>query len=105
MDKPYHPTGEGQPLYVVCAAIRLKNGLIICGARHFDPIMVSVLESLYGDYWDKELSEVDGSEQGFIDQRRNFLTRDEAWKMADSNGQIRYRCGGDKDTLFSENLY
>lgn len=104
MNNPYHPIGEGQPMYVVCAAIRLKDGLIICGARHFDPLMTELLNRIFPNDTGFRLG-VQNAEQGFIDQRRNFLTRQEAWKLAKENGQIRYRCGGDNDTLFSENLY
>ena len=48
------------------------------------------------------------SESGFVDNRGNFLTRTEAWKVAEAAGQILYRVGGDETnggTLYSENLY
>ena len=83
---------------VVCAAIR-KEGRIICGARHYDSIMIGQISSSEGSgYWRS-------SEQGFIDQMGNFLTRTEAHDIAIKNGQIRRRCGNDKTELFSENLY
>jgi hypothetical protein len=44
-------------------------------------------------------------EQGFIDQRGEFMTREEAHKVATKSGQIIRRCGGDDGRLFSENLY
>jgi hypothetical protein len=57
-------------------------------------------------------------EMGFIDQEGDFLTRAEAWKVADKAGQIRRPYGferhyknqrvanvGDEGLLFSENLY
>lgn len=56
-------------------------------------------------------------EQGFIDQYGNFLSRSEAWKIADKMGQIRRPTShekelnprqpnmGDDGLLFSENLY
>jgi hypothetical protein len=87
------------PQWVVCAALR-KGEVIICGARHFDSIMRSTIRVLSNDYR--------GYEQGFIDQTGKFLTRVEAWKVAEANGQIRRRCGNDTSdggTLFSENLY
>jgi hypothetical protein len=85
--------------HVVCAAIRNKSGRIICGARHYDGVMHSqILAS--NDDWTK--SDV---EQGFIDQRGRFLTRQEAFAIATATGQIKYRVGGDKGKLFSENLY
>lgn len=44
-------------------------------------------------------------EQGFIDQRGNFLGRQEAWQVAQAAGQIIRRVGGDTEaggTLYSE---
>lgn len=86
---------------IVCAAIRHSGtGLVVCGARHFDDVMRGQLMALDGlgmtDEWD---------EQGFIDQRGNFLTREEAFAVASAAGQIMRRCGGDDGRLFSENLY
>jgi hypothetical protein len=91
-DEPRQPPVK----LVVCAAIR-KSGHIICGARHYDQIMRSALYLMN----EKPIR----WEQGFIDQRGNFLTREEAWMVADSAGQIRRRCGGDEGHLYSENLY
>jgi hypothetical protein len=57
-------------------------------------------------------------ECGFVDQHNEFMTREEAWKVADIAGQIRrphgfernyasHRQSGINDSgmLFSENLY
>lgn len=79
---------------IVCAAIRDGHGSIICGPRHWDKICRSTKH----DAW----------EQGFVDQRGEFLTREEAWKVAEAAGQILRRVGGDSingGRLFSENLY
>lgn len=93
---------ELAPQRVVCAANRNRvTGLIICGARHFDSIMhAQMLErpELERDDWRK-------SEQGFIDQFGNFLTREEAYKIAVLNNQRIRRFGGDEGVLYSENLY
>ena len=46
--------------------------------------------------------------QGFVDQYGEFFDRCEAWKIAEREGQILRRCGGDGakgGTLYSENLY
>ncbi len=90
---------EVKPM-IVCAANRHRDtGLIICGARHFDPIMRATMHKLGGfPYWGN-------CDQGFINQRGEFLTREEAYVIALGNGQIKRRCGGDNGTLFSENLY
>lgn len=48
------------------------------------------------------------AEQGFIDNRRVFVDRNKAWKIAEAANQINFRCGGDTEeggTLYSENLY
>jgi hypothetical protein len=82
---------------VVCAAIRDAAGKIICGPRHFDLIMNRTLLS-FMDY-------VTPWEQGFVDQFGNFLTREQAWIVAERNGQIIRRVGGDGVKLYSENLY
>ena len=84
------------PQLIVCAANR-KDGIIVCGARHFDSIMRNQIERMGMDSknW----------EQGFIDQKGNFLTREEAHKIASENNQIKRRCGGDENKLYSENLY
>jgi hypothetical protein len=44
-------------------------------------------------------------DQGFIDQFGDWMTREEAWIVAVDQNQVRRRCGGDGDRLFSENLY
>jgi hypothetical protein len=45
------------------------------------------------------------AEQGFIDQRGNFVDRKTAWNIAEANGQIIRRVGNDQPVLYSENLY
>lgn len=83
--------------FIVCAAIRNSNGGIICGPRHFDEIMrMQIDASTY--YWKH-------AEQGFVDQRGQFLTREQAHVIAKEAGQIIRRVGGDDGKLFSENLY
>lgn len=91
-----------KPRTIVCAAMRrIGQGELLLGVRHADEHMGDQYE-LHGFDEDVEF------EQGFIDSKRNFLTREEAWKVALEAGQIKYRCGGDTingGTLFSENLY
>lgn len=83
---------------IVCAALqRFSDSLVICGARHFDDLMVSQVQELGGD-WDEP-------EQGFIDNYGKFLTREMAYLVAKEAGQIVRRVGGDNETLYSENLY
>ena len=92
---------------VVCAANKYVSAdgsqvIIICGARHWDLLMRSQVEAFDEALWESvKLSEV----QGFVDQHGVFLTREEAWIVAEQAGQIVLRCGGDGVRLYSENLY
>jgi hypothetical protein len=82
---------------IVCAANRKRfTGEVVLGIRHWDAFM---------RHLDAEGDPVD---QGFIDNKGNFLSRTEAWKVAEAAVQIIRRCGGDDTdggTLYSENLY
>ncbi|MFM0503942.1 hypothetical protein [Paraburkholderia caffeinilytica] len=82
---------------IVCAANKkCFTGEIVLGIRHWDAFM------------HKLDTEGDPVEQGFIDNRGNFLSRIDAWKVAEAAGQIIRRVGGDDTnggTLYSENLY
>jgi hypothetical protein len=88
--------------YVVCAANRRPDGLVVCGPRHCDPTMNRMIHISGGQTaWH-------GAEQGFVDQWGIFLTRQQAWMIALMADQIRRRVGGDDrdgGTLYSENLY
>lgn len=90
---------------IICAAIKNEKGDIVIGARHYDMFMHKCIELrlLAGETWRR--SEI---VQGFTSNRRPFLTRTEAWKVAKESGQILFTCGGDTangGTLYSENLY
>ena len=84
---------------VVCAALLNKDGRIVCGPRHFDQTMLVQIKERPGvNTWRD-------AEQGFIDQHGIFLNREEAWGIAERNGQILRRVGSYIPSLFSENLY
>lgn len=89
-----------KPRVVVCAANRSLTGKIVCGARHWDSAMRSMTVV------DKNLPpEWRGAEQGFIDQYGQFLTREEAYIIAEKAGQIKYGPAHSEGTLYSEDLY
>lgn len=91
---------------IVSAANRYGS-VIVPSARHYDPSMHKLIEYI-GRNFLVEMARIGGEEQGFIDQHGAFLSRTEAWKVAEAAGQIIYRCGGDDSnggTLYSENLY
>lgn len=112
------------PSRVVSAAMLMDDGLIVTGIRHFSPEMRKVLRRLYPCSWIaqklrlKKPYHMRVVEQGFVDQYGTFLSREEAWKIADREGQIflydpagngklipRAANQGDEGILFSENLY
>lgn len=94
---------ERVPRRVVCAAVKLRNGVVVCGVRHFDELMRMAIDEMGKP--DKLLP---GAEQGFVDNRYQFLSRAEAWHLALDAKQIdiespSYR--GIRGSLFSEDLY
>ena len=101
---------------IVCAANRHReSGALVLGARHFDRFMGDAIDALCTlNAADPAVSIAQGigyaegwvsSEQGFINQIGTFLTREEAWKIAETNGQIIHREGLPTGKLFSEHLY
>lgn len=86
---------------IVWAANRRKHrfgDVVVLGARHFDMLMRGHIRHC-------GITEPVEWEQGFVDQRGVFLTREEAWIVAEAAGQIIRRVDGDGIELFSENLY
>lgn len=89
-------TAERMPLKIVCSALK-QGDRIITGPRHYDKTMHNQINASEGPMWWK------GCSQGFCDQYGEFLTRDEAYKIAVENNLIvrdhHY------NTLYSEMLY
>jgi hypothetical protein len=96
---------------VVCAAIKSKiTDEVFCGSRHGDCLNLANRLGLFNGNFEWEC--------GFVDQDNWFMSRAEAWIVADAAGQIRRPTGregdyvdhrkaniGDDGLLFSENLY
>lgn len=87
---------------IICAANRNpKTGQIIKGHRHFD----SYMQHKFKFY---ALESLEFTDQGFIDMYNNFVSREEALKIAKDNGQYLNLKGlgnPDSDELYSEALY
>lgn len=86
---------RGKP-WVVCAALRHKDGRIVTGARHWCPTMQRQIGLDNFKSWAD-------SEQGFVDQHGHFLTRKEAATLAAKNRQTVDDLSG--TILTSEDLY
>lgn len=84
---------------IVCAANRNSDGVIICGARHWDMIMrtqAKFIRFAATDHWD----------QGFVNQFGEFRSRKEAFAIVSANGQpFDQSRNGSTDELYSEGLY
>ena len=82
---------------IACAALR-HGDFIVMGPRHGGPDIQRILDRFGISH--------DACEQGFVTNQHNrFVSRTEAWKIAEAAGQILFRCGGDGTELYSENLY
>jgi hypothetical protein len=89
---------------VVAAAIRLDEhfpGLVVCGVRHFDGFMIAQLDAL-------GIEKAFAHEQGFIDNKFEFLTREQAWSVALAAFQFdpaSAEFDGIRGSLHSEDLW
>jgi len=101
---------------VVAAAHRNRdNGMVVVGARHFDLNIRSQIFAICGypqedcrdqEKW-KDMKSTEAwkrSEQGFIDNYGDFLTRPEARVVAEESGQVLHPKHGE-GMFYSEHLY
>lgn len=94
------PTEDEQglpPARIVCAALLLTDGLVICGPRHYDKRMRKQIDASKAD--------IRGATEGFVDQFGNFHDRVAAWHIAVAQEQIRRSTPYVGERLYSENLY
>lgn len=91
---------------IVCAAIRAFDGELLLGIRHYSMDMHKQIERRSdGDKFKRRLD----SDQGFVDQWGVFISREEAYQIAEQTGQLVYpdACGDGLEgkRLYSEGLY
>lgn len=84
---------------ILCAAIRVYGDTVICGARHYDKVMLSALAHLKDPYSSANV------EHGFINHEGEFLNREDALIHATACGQIGRLKSHPLTKLFSEDLY
>lgn len=89
---------EGYPNSYIIGACTWYKGIKFIGMRHSHTMRQASQhfnEPVRGNYGD-----------GFIDNHMNFLSREEAMKLAKENGQFkRHSGGGETDRLYSEDLW
>ena len=91
---------------VICAAIRADDGDLLLGIRHYGADMHAQINAR-GD--GAKFYHRPDEHQGFVDQTGEYLTREEAYRVAEAAGQIAYpeACtkGINGPKLYSEGLY
>ena len=90
--------GVGEPpeiRRVVCSAARYGN-MVIAGVRHFDPVMGNVAGAI-------DPANLFDWEQGFLDNRSEFLSRNDALVVAVAANQV-VKKHGRADELYSEDF-
>lgn len=91
---------------VVCAAIRAADGSVLLGLRHYSRDMHAQIAARRDGV--KFRHRLDG-DQGFVDQHGVFMSREEAYLVAEAAGQVwrPEECGEGLDgkKLYSEGLY
>jgi len=98
--------GEKMQRRIVCAAIRAADGRLLLGIRHYSPDMHKQIDARTdGHKFNRRLDE----DQGFVDQHGVFLSREEAYCVAETAGQIvrPKACGVGLSgpRLYSEGIY
>ncbi len=91
---------------VVCAALRAADGDVLLGIRHYSPDMHRQIDARHDGAKFKHCRD---ENQGFVDKMGVFMSREEAYKVAEAAGQLRYpeACGKGLNgmKLYSEGLY
>lgn len=87
---------------VVCAAIRAEDGSLLLGIRHYSADMHAQIASRVDG---EKFKHRHGDDQGFVDQKGQYMTRKVAWEIAESAGQVQRLDSSDAAILYSEDLY
>jgi len=70
---------------VVCAAIRAEDGDVLIGIRHYSADMHRQIVARSDG---QKFCRRHGDDQGFVDQHGAYMTRAEAYRVAEYAGQI-----------------
>jgi hypothetical protein len=93
---------EYQKEFIVCAAMMYKD-IVVPGRRHND--CYTLIESLLGDVNTEDIPKREN--QGFLTSHNRYVSREEAFTIAQENNQIWHNVHGDakEGSLVSEDLY
>lgn len=94
--------GIKKPRQIVVAAACKHGATVLVGPRHWDRVIRAQYDRLGAQY----RAPIGYFEQGFLDQFGDFLTREDALRIAKESGQALDMDRNNSDTqLFSEGLY
>lgn len=85
---------------IVSAANRSPEGLIVMCVRHGCDLFFNVVDQIF-----PEDHSYLNWEQGFVTNKYRFVSREEAWIIAEKQGQIIRDHNVCVGTLYSEHLY
>lgn len=90
---------------IVSAAMKMPNDIVVLCIRHSDVHFQNIIDvfSKGNETTARNLSW--NSEQGFITNKNRFVSRKEAWIIAETAGQIIRNKEQNVGTLYSEHLY
>ncbi len=92
----------GMSRRIVCAAVRASNGDVLVGIRHYSEDMHRQIHwRIDGNRFKYRL----GDDQGFVDTWGEYLTRREAYVVAQASGQIIRPDACRNGELYSEGLF
>jgi len=93
---------SNQKEFIICAAVMYK-GNMITGYRHGD--CINVIKLLVEDLNEEDIP--DRKDQGFLTSKNRYVSRNEAFKIAQENKQIWHSLheGVEENQLVSEDLY
>lgn len=98
------------PERIVCAANK-AHGTIILGLRHNDEFMRDAVYAMFAGKTEGERSKLlhdflDTKAQGFVTNKRRWVSREEAYEIASNQHQVLRKTGGMGSTvLYSEDVY
>lgn len=94
---------EDPDVRIAGVASRAPSGLVVCSVRHGDEVFYRTIEKMELDEKDSNLH---AWTQGFVTNRFVFVNRKEAWRIAERQGQVKFKLPcDDAKRLYSENLH
>lgn len=85
---------------IEASALKFPNGAIIWSRCLFDSLM---LKKCTSRGWSKD--DIYRAKQGFLDQNKIFLTKQEALQVAVASGQFRLKVGSRKTMLNAGDIF